>query len=1048
MSTTKTVYEPISGKISFAENEKKILDFWGECQIFEKSLSARKSSKEFVFYDGPPFATGLPHYGHLLAGTIKDIVPRYQTMRGYYVDRRFGWDCHGLPVECEVERELDISGKKDIEDLGVDVFNEKCRSIVLRYTKEWREVVTRMGRWVDFDRDYKTMDAKYMESIWWVFKSLWDKDLVYEGQKILPYCPRCTTPLSNFETNQGYSDVTDPAITVRFKLDGEEDAYILAWTTTPWTLPSNMALAVGENITYARVREQDVVYYMAMERVSAYYESENDYEEITECSGADLVDRTYVPLFDYFIDKQDEDAFRVVAADFVSTENGTGIVHIAPGFGEDDSRIGKEQGIPSVCPIDAECCFTEEVSDYVGRQVKDADKDIMRRLKEEGKLVQRSSVLHSYPHCWRCDTPLIYRAVSTWFVSVEKIKDRLVAANKDIHWVPAHLRDGRFGKWLEGARDWAISRNRYWGAPLPVWQSEDGSESICVGSIKELEELTGTKVGDLHKHFVDKLEIPSKKGNGVLRRTSEVLDCWFESGAMPYAQAHYPFENKEHFEAHFPADFIAEGLDQTRGWFYTMMVLAVALFDKPAFRNVVVNGLILAEDGKKMSKRLKNYPDPMELVNTYGADALRLYMIYSPVVRAENLRFSEEGVKQLLRHILIPLWNAYSFFVTYANIDEWRPKEGAAPSENLLDRWIRSSLESLDEEVTTAMDAYDLQRAVRPFVRFIEDLTNWYIRRSRRRFWKSQDDDDKSSAYETLSYVLLKLSKISAPFIPFISESIYMNLRSPDMQESVHLCDFPLPDAANRDIALETEMAQVMTIVKLGRQLRSAHDLKVRQPLASIHVVSHDKALLESLQKYEDIILEELNVKSLLSGSDETELAELKAKADFKKLGPRFGAKTKIAAAAIAAIDDKTIAELLEGNDVSVDVDGEMTTFSAEDIVVDRIPKKGMVVAAEASLVVALESELTKELIQEGLAREFVNKVQNMRKTMELKVTQRIKLETATDGDLVEAVKLFEEYVKTETLCLDCIFVDKPTGESIEWDINGHTCAITLSKDV
>ncbi|MBN1556985.1 MAG: isoleucine--tRNA ligase, partial [Lentisphaerae bacterium] len=783
----KACFKPVDGTPAFARHEEDILAFWAANGVFRKSLEARRGRPEFVFYDGPPFATGLPHYGHLVPGTIKDIIPRYQTMRGFYVDRRFGWDCHGLPVEYEVEQSLNISGKRDIETLGVDAFNEQCRSIVLRHTAEWRKTVTRMGRWVDFDRDYKTMDPAYMESIWWVFKALWDKGLIYEGQKVLPYCPRCATPLSNFETNQGYVEVTDPAVTIRFRAADEPGAWFLAWTTTPWTLPSNMALAVHPDLVYARVRDGDNVYYLARERVPVYYPDAAGYDALEEVPGRSLLGRTYEPLFPYFAERAAEGAFRLIAGDFVTTQEGTGIVHVAPGFGEDDARVGAAQGVPTVCPVDEEGRFTGAVPEYAGQPVKAADGPIMQRLKECGALVHRGTVLHSYPHCWRCDTPLIYRGVSTWFVRVEAIKERLAAANRGIRWVPEHLRDGRFGKWIEGARDWAISRNRYWGTPLPVWRSADGTETVCVGSIAELTERTGAAVTDLHKHFVDALEIPSERGGPPLKRVPEVLDCWFESGAMPYAQAHYPFENKAHFEKHFPADFIAEGLDQTRGWFYTLMVLSTALFDRPAFRNVVVNGLVLAEDGRKMSKRLQNYPEPSAVIERYGADALRLYLMHSPVVRAEDLRFAEKGVQHLTRHILIPLWNAYSFFVTYANIDGWSPEPAAEdpPSDNVLDRWAVSVLGGLIDRVTAALDAYDLQGAVRPFVAFIEDVTNWYIRRSRRRFWKSRDDADKAQAYHTLYGLLLTFSKVAAPFIPFISEAVYRNLRTDGMPESV-----------------------------------------------------------------------------------------------------------------------------------------------------------------------------------------------------------------------------------------------------------------------
>lgn len=1039
------MYRPVSSKADLPAVEREILDFWKENDTFQRSMEERRSGPEFVFYDGPPFATGRPHYGNLLAGTIKDIVPRYQSMRGHFVDRRFGWDCHGLPVEYEVEQDLKISGKSDIEKLGVGVFNEHCKGIVLRYTQEWQEVVTRMGRWVDFERDYKTMDPEYMESIWWVFKSLWDKDLVYEGHKILPYCPRCATPLSNFETNQGYAEVTDPSVTIRFAVEGQENTYLLAWTTTPWTLPSNMGLAVGPDITYARVKENEHVYYLAAERLPAYYPSGTESHVAEEVQGHDLVGLKYEPLFPYFDRLKGEGAFRVLAADFVSTEDGTGIVHIAPGFGEDDHAIGLKEGLPCVCPVDEEGRFTGEIQDLAGRQVKEADSDITRRLKDEGKLVHRSTITHSYPHCWRCETALIYRAVSTWFVRVESMRERLMEANRRIHWVPEHLRDGRFGKWLEGARDWAISRNRYWGTPLPLWRSEDGEETVCVGSIAELAELSGTRVTDLHKHVVDEMVIRSKESGRELRRVPEVLDCWFESGSMPYAQAHYPFENRERFEEHFPADFIAEGLDQTRGWFYTLMVLSVALFDRPAFRNVVVNGLVLAEDGRKMSKRLKNYPDPAYMIETYGADALRLYMLNSAVVRAEDLRFSEEGVKHLLRHLVIPLWNAYSFFVTYANIDNWTAgREEGDRSPNVLDRWIRSSLDSLKVDVTEAMDRYDLQRAVRPFVRFIEDLTNWYIRRSRRRFWKSQDDDDKAHAYATLHAVLLGLARVAAPFIPFLAEAVYRNLRTEGMPESVHLCDFPLPEADSRDPVLEEEMALVMSVVRMGRLLRAEHVLKVRQPLAALHVISRNKDACDKIAALKDIVIDELNVKDLVFGDHESELVQFRTKPNFGRLGPRLGPAVKAAAIKIAALDQDTVESLLCGGSTEIDVDGETISLTAEDLAVERAAKEGLVVVSEGEIVVALETELTTELLAEGLAREFVNKVQNMRKAAELDVTQRIRVVFAAPEEVIAAVKEHETYVKTETLCLDCEAATELADGATEWDLNGHPCSIRI----
>lgn len=1040
------MYREVSNKADFAGMEKEILAYWKSAGVFEKSLDKSRCDGEFVFYDGPPFATGLPHYGHLLAGTIKDVIPRYQAMKGRYVERRFGWDCHGLPVEYEVEQDLKISGKTDIEKMGVGVFNERCRSIVLRYTGEWRSVVTRMGRWVDFDNDYKTMEPRYMESIWWVFKSLWEKGLIYEGSKILPYCPRCSTPLSNFETNQGYMDVTDPAITVRFKLSDEDNAYIVAWTTTPWTLPSNMALAVGRDIEYARITEKNHVYYLAKARMGEYYKSEEDYESVTFVRGSDLVGRSYHPLFPYFEELGSKGAFRVIAADFVSTEDGTGVVHVAPGFGEDDHSVGIREGLPVVCPVDDEGRFTAEVPDYAGREVKDADGDIIRRLKAEGRLVRRDSLLHSYPHCWRCDKPLIYRAISTWFVAVEKIKDRLIAANAKVNWMPGHLRDGRFGKWLEGARDWAISRNRYWGTPLPVWVSEDRRESVCVGSMEELERLSGVKVDDLHKHFVDSIEIPSREGRGMLKRIPEVLDCWFESGSMPYAQAHYPFENKEHFESHFPADFIAEGLDQTRGWFYTLMVLSVALFDRPAFRNVVVNGLVLAEDGRKMSKRLKNYPDPAYMLDTYGADAIRLYLMNSPVVRAEDLCFSEDGVKSLVRHILIPLWNAYSFFVTYANIDGWDASRACKePSPVLLDKWVLSSLESLCQKVSAAMDGYDLQGAVRPFVVFIDELTNWYIRRSRRRFWKSQDDDDKMHAYTTLHHVLIKFSQIAAPFIPFAAESIYRNLRCGHMEESVHLTRFPLPDESCRDLDLESSMEVIISIVGMCRQLRADNNLKVRQPLSVIHVVSRNERIRLAAQDMQGVILEELNVKRLAVGMHETELAHLSAKANFKVLGPRLGQSVGKAAGIISRFTEDQLESIIEGGRVQVSYGGGETEIGIDDIVIERRPREDMVVAADGDILVALETQLSEDLIREGLAREFVNKVQNMRKTAGFDVSDRIKVCFDTDELTCSAIRESLDYVNSEVLSIETVCSSSLEGGQA-WDLNGHACKISISR--
>ncbi|UDQ97030.1 isoleucine--tRNA ligase [Lentisphaerota bacterium WC36G] len=1036
---------------NFPKMEEAVLSYWNNTKAFEKSIENREGCEEFVFYDGPPFATGLPHYGHLLTCAMKDVVPRYQTMRGKKVNRSFGWDCHGLPVEFEMEKELNLSGKKDIEDYGVDKFNESCRGIVLRYTAEWEQIVSRMGRWVDFKNGYRTMDLDYMESIWWVFKQLWDQDLIYEGYKILPYCPRCATPLSNFEANQGYEDVIDPAITVAFEAKDMENSYFLAWTTTPWTLSSNMALCVGNDIDYVKVKDESGKYYIVAEaRLTDYYKDEAP-EVLERFKGKDLVGKTYTPLFDYFADKASEGAFRVISAEFVSTDNGTGIVHIAPGFGEDDAAAAAEFNIPEVCPIDAQCYYTDEITNYAGRYVKDCDKDIIRELKENGKLVHRGQINHSYPHCWRDDSPLIYRAISTWFVRIDKIKDKMIKANSQISWNPGHLKEGRFGKWLENARDWAISRNRYWGTPLPIWRNEETGEVVCIGSVAELEALIGEKVTDIHKHLMDKVEIPAPSGNGVLTRIPEVLDCWFESGSMPYAQQHYPFENKEHFENNYPADFIAEGLDQTRGWFYTLTVLSAALFDKPSFKNVVVNGLILAEDGQKMSKRKKNYPDPMHILNNYGADAMRLFMLGSQVVRGEDLKFSETGVKDILRSVLLPVWNSYSFFVTYANVDNWTPQlgdeNGPANPQNPLDKWILSSANEMVEEITESMDNYNLQKSANRFERFVDDLTNWYIRRSRRRFWKSQNDSDKNEAYQTLYSVLLTFCKTAAPFIPYITEEIYQNLKTDTMPESIHHCDFPVADQSRRDVYLEKQMENTMTAVTLGRFLRSQNSLRTRQPLAKAVIVAADDKVRNMLTETSSIIAEELNVKDIEFSSDEAELVVRSAKPNFKALGPKLGKEMKLIVPEIAKLTSAQIGDVLTGESVDITLSsGTVVNVTEAELDVRREEKEGLTVATDSGVTIALDTVLNEDLIVEGLAREIVSKIQNTRKDAGFDVADHIKVTYSTNDELLnKAFVDFNNYIASETLA-DEIINSEIISDDNCLDINDIACKLIVDK--
>ncbi len=1038
------MYRPVDPKVSFPEIEEEVLAFWQERKIFEKSISQREGAEEFVFYDGPPFATGLPHYGHFIPSTVKDAIPRYQTMKGLKVDRRFGWDCHGLPVEYEMEKELGISGKKQIEEYGIAKFNEACRSIVLRYTREWRKVITRLGRWVDFDHDYKTMDLDYMESIWWVLSELWKKGLLYEGSYILPYCPRCSTALSNFELNLGgYLDVSDPSITVKFALEAEPHTFFLAWTTTPWTLPSNLGLAVGADIQYVKVKDGEDSFIMAEDRLPAYYKDPAAVQIVTHYTGKDLAGKSYVPLFPYFAHLKTRGAFTTRIGDFVSTEEGTGIVHIAPGFGEDDYNLLRGTGIPTVCPVDAEVKFTSEIPDWAGQYVKDADKSIIRRLKDERKLVKHDSITHSYPHCWRCKHPLIYRAVSEWFVSVEKIKPAMLAANDSIYWMPAHLKSGRFGKWLENARDWAISRSRYWGNPIPVWRCDSCKATECIGSRAELEKKTGQKTTDLHKHFIDGFTYPCSCG-GTMRRIPEVLDCWFESGAMPYGQNHYPFENREHFDAHFPADFISESIDQTRGWFYTLVVLGAALFDKPTFRNVIVSGLILDTEGKKMSKSARNYADPMDVIATYGADAMRLFLLDSAVLKGEDLRFSEAGVKEVVKNVLIPLWNSYSFFVTYANIDQVTVDGAPTAPSNILDRWILSEAERMVREVTGYLEAYDLQRAVDVFIEFIDLLNNWYIRRSRRRFWRSENDSDKKEAYQALHTALMKLILCAAPFIPFITEGMFANLRTPDMPESIHLCDFPVYDESRRDPGLERRMKVTMRAVGMGRSLRTDYSLKIRQPLKALHVVTRDPDERTILESMEELIKDELNVKSVLFRENEDELVEYRAKANFRTLGKLLGKDMKAAAARIEKLSLADIHALLNSQNVPIDVEGRAFSLTPDGVEIQRIEKQNLKVINDGSLTVALDPELTPELIQEGLVRDLVRGIQSLRKDEGLEVTDRIELTLFGSEALRAAVESYRAHLLSETLAVSWIWEKPREGTGI--DCGGETCLVSLKK--
>ena len=1027
---------------TFPQREERILELWKLKNIFKESVEQRKDAPLFSFYDGPPFATGLPHYGHILAGTIKDVVPRYKTMKGFQVPRRFGWDCHGLPVENEIEKARELSGATAIESFGIAKFNEECRSIVLRYTKEWERTVNRMGRWVSFEDTYRTMDKNFMESVWWVFGQLYEKGLVYEGFKVMPFSAKLGTPLSNFEANLNYKDVDDPSLTVTFPLEDEPSVLLLVWTTTPWTLPSNLAIMVKKEMEYIKIKDKKSgqLYILGKDRLGIYFKNPEEYEIISTFTGDKLLHRKYKPLFPYFAKRARDNAFRIIAEESISSEEGTGLVHSAPAFGEVDFYACLREGIELVCPVDHNGKFTKDVTDYEGLYVKDADKEIIKHLKGQGRVFHHTQIHHRYPFCWRSDTPLIYKAVRTWFIAVEKVKDKMLKANEQIHWMPGHVKHGRFGKWLENARDWAVSRNRYWGTPIPIWRSEDG-ELLVISSVKDLEEKVGQKIDDIHRHFIDGLEF---EHNGkMFKRIPEVFDCWFESGSMPYAQNHFPFENKESTMNAFPADFIAEGLDQTRGWFYTLTVLSAALFDTPAFKNVIVNGIILAEDGTKMSKRLKNYPEPEIVINQYGADAIRLYLLSSPAVQADDLRFSEKGVELVVRQALIPLWNSFVFFSTYAKIYNWDPgtKQSLTPAAD-IDKWILSQLQKLVKEVTDAMDGYDLSRAVEPFVGFIDQMTNWYIRRSRSRFWSEVDSLDRKEAFETLHTVLIELSKIAAPFIPFLSDAIYRELRSEKDPESVHLCEFPIYDSKRRNESLEQEMGAVQVVVSSGHALRKEHKIKVRQPLPRAHVVSADPEILAALQRQKNLIADELNVKDVVFHEEETSFVELVAKPNFRLLGKKVGKLMNGVQKRISAFTRVELGRLLSAENVVVEVEGEKIEITPEDVAVERKVLEGVIALSSQNITVVLDTALSEDLLLEGLARELVNKINTMRREDGYAVADRISLQLKTSSRVKESFEKHKEYVCHEVLALHVEFVDELDGAEV--DLNGEPAVLSL----
>ena len=1039
-----------SAPFSFVEMEHDILKLWRDTDAFQQSLANTRGKKPYIFYDGPPFATGLPHHGHLVASTIKDVVPRYWTMKGRYVMRRFGWDCHGLPVEHEIDKQLGMSAQDALEKLGVAGYNNECRAIVQRYVKEWRHTITRIGRWIDFDNDYKTMDAWYMESVWWVFKQLWDKGLIYQGVKVVPVSTALGTPLANFEATSNYQDVQDPAITVLLKLL-DEDAYLAIWTTTPWTLPSNLAVCVGDDIDYSLVRDPDSgkAIYLATERL-AHYQGDNEFSVLATVSGRELVGRRYTPVFDYFAEKSEEGAFVVISGEYVTTDSGTGLVHQAPAFGEDDYKAFQASGLEAfACPVTLQGEFTDEVPDFAGRHVKDADKDIIALLKASDALYRQEVIQHSYPYCYRSDTPLIYRAIPSWYVRVTAIKDNLKLANEKITWVPEHIKHGRFGNWLDGAIDWSISRNRVWGTPLPVWINDETGSALCVGSIEELYNYTGERVDDLHREYVDALTFQIDGEAGTYRRIEEVLDCWFESGSMPYAQLHYPFENEDVFKAGFPAEFIAEGLDQTRGWFYTLTVLGAALFERPAFRNVIVNGMVMAEDGKKMSKSLRNYTPPDELMETYGADALRLYSINSGLVKGEEQRFADSGVRDMVRRALLPWYNAYSFLRTYAEIDQWSPEKGQHEGENVLDQWIMSRLQTLKQTVATEMEGYRLYNVVPALFAFIEDLTNWYIRLNRGRFWGEEISADKIAAYSTLYEVLMELSKVMAPFAPFLSEHLYQALAELAGQSaqpnSVHLCDYPEAESVKVKPGLETAVERMQQVILLGRQKREEVKIGLRTPLSSLTIINSDEALLDDMRRIERYVQEELNVQSVAYSTDESAYIELCAKPNFPLLGKRLGKRMKSFAAVINVLTPEQIAQLQQSSRLELTVDGETEVFSAEEVRVQQQARAGTNTLSNSQIAVDLDCHLTPELIRGGYAREVVNRIQRARKDMNFAVSDRVAVSYTAKGELAQAIGEHRDYVMHETLCV-ALADALDEAAAIETEIDGQALRFTVTR--
>ena len=1055
------MFKQYQEKVSYPKIEETILSFWKENEIFEKSISTRENKESFTFNEGPPTANGKPGIHHVMARTLKDLVCRYKTMKGYQVNRKAGWDTHGLPVEIEVEKALGIKSKSEIPKFGVEKYNEACRTSVFKYKDLWEQMTDRMGYWINMDEAYITCDNNYIESVWWALATLYNKGLIFKDYKIVPQCPRSETVLSSHELALGYKETKDPSVYVMMKLNDDSklnkdgDTYFLVWTTTPWTLISNVALAVGAEIDYVKVKTDDNYIILAKERLEVL---KNDYEIISEHKGSELAGISYDQLFDYV--SVDRKGFYVVEAAFVSTGDGSGIVHMAPAFGADDYEISKQYDLPFLQPVTRGGKFTDEVSDFAGVFVKDADKDIIFKLKQNGNLYKKETITHTYPFSWRFDdVPVIYYARESWFIKTTSIADKMVELNKTINWHPPEVGSGRFGNWLEDNKDWALSRDRFWATPLPIWVSEDGNDQFAVGSIEELKkgfiEKDGVKISvadvaeeeiDLHKPFTDKIFF--EKNNKIYKRTPELIDVWFDSGAMPFAQYHYPFENKELFEKNYPADYICEGIDQTRGWFYTMHAIGTMLFDSVSYKNLIVNELILDKKGLKMSKTKGNTVSPFELFDKYGADATRWYLVTTSPPWKPTL-FDEDGIIEVQRKFFGTLLNTYNFFALYSNIDKVDLSEDKVPYDKRpeVDRWIISKLNTLLKEYELFMDNYDVTKAARAVQAFtIDELSNWYVRRSRRRFWKAEVSENKLSAYQTLYECLMTISKLTAPFAPFIAEEIFQNLNKvgkTDNCESVHLVEFP--EATYTDNELEAKMAIAQKVVYLTRSMRAKSNLKVRQPLSRI-MVAMDKDKRDSVSYMRDVILEEVNIKELVVLEDDSSIVNKSAKANFKTIGPKFGKLVKKIASEIAKFNKEQIALLEKEKSISISVEGENIELSPDDVEIINSEIEGWVVETEEGITVAIDSELNDDLIAEGYSREVVNRIQNMRKDAGFDVMDRIKISYQTDSKLSTFINQFSDYIMRETLADLIENIDSNEGYKQDWELGDFTCTITVQR--